>query len=85
MVTDEGTSYELDQDSKVHGHVRGVGEDKSVRTNEEPDVEDEEWHQVKHKIKGNRIAMQRDTKSTNAKALSEDNLRMNEGFKKIIW
>ena len=52
MVTNEGTSYGLERDSKVHGHVRGNGEDNRVCTNEEPDVEDEEWHQVKHKIKG---------------------------------
>ena len=82
MVTGEGTSYGLTQDSKVHGHVKGVEEDSGVCTNEEPDVEDEEWHQMKHKIIGKGVAMQRDTKSTNAKALSKDNFRMNEGFKK---
>ena len=82
MVMDEGTSYGLERDSKVHGHVRGVEENNGVHTNEELDVEDEEWYQVKHKIKGKGVAIQRDTKSTNPKALSKDNLRMNEGFKK---
>ena len=35
MVTGEGTSYGLTQDSKVHGHVKGVGEDNGVCTNED--------------------------------------------------
>ena len=36
---------------------------------------------MKHKIKGKGVVMQRDTESTNCKALPKDNLRMNEGFK----
>ena len=44
MVMDEWISHGLEWDSKVHGHVRRVGEDKGVRTNVEPDVEDQEWH-----------------------------------------
>ena len=37
---------------------------------------------MKHKVKGKGVAMQRDTKITNAKASPKDNLRMNDGFKK---
>ena len=39
-----------------------LGGDNGVHTNVELDVEDEEWHQVKHKIKGKGVAMQRDKK-----------------------
>ena len=31
MVMDEGTSHGLEQDSKFHGHVGGVEEDKGLR------------------------------------------------------
>ena len=37
---------------------------------------------MKNKIKGKGIAIQRDIKNTNGKALPKDNLRLNEGFKK---
>ena len=43
------------------------------------------WHQVKNKIKGTGISIQRDTKNTNGKALPKDNLGLNEGFKKKTW
>ena len=33
MVMDERTSHGLERDSKVHGHVRGIGEDNGVHTN----------------------------------------------------
>ena len=32
LYIDEGTSHGLERDSKVHGHVGGVGEDNGVRT-----------------------------------------------------
>ena len=31
MVMDQGTSHGLEQDSKFHGHVGGVEEDKGLR------------------------------------------------------
>ena len=85
MIMDEGTSHGLERDPKVHGHVRGVGEDNGVCINDHLDVEDGEWHQVKNKIKGKGIAIQRDTKNNNGKALPKDNLRLKEGFKKNTW
>ena len=39
---------------------------------------------MKNKIKGKGIAIQRDIKNTNGKALPKDNLRWNEGFKNIL-
>ena len=39
-----------------------LGGDNGVHTNVELDVEDKEWHQVKHKITGKGVVMQRDTK-----------------------
>ena len=57
MVMDEGIHHGLERDSKVHGHVGDFGEDNGVCTNIEPNIEDEEWHQVKNKIKGKGIAM----------------------------
>ena len=82
MVMYEGTSYGLERDPKVHAHVRGVGEENGVSINNDPNGEDEEWHQLKHKIKGKGFFIQRETKNNNVKALPKDNLRLNEGFKK---
>ena len=39
---------------------------------------------MKHEIKGKGVPMQRDTKTTNGKALPKDKLRLNEGLRKII-
>mgnify|MGYP006905963509 FL=1 len=42
----KGTSHGLEQDSKVHGHVKGVGnwKDNGIHTKVELNVEDEEWY-----------------------------------------
>ena len=40
---------------------------------------------MKNKIKGKGIAIQRDTKNNNGKALPKDNFRLKEGFKKNTW
>ena len=85
MVMDEGTSHGLERDPKVHGHVRGVGEENGVCNNDGPNVEDGEWHQVKHKIKGKGVAIQRESKNTYGTTLPKDNLRLKEGFKKNPW
>ena len=62
-----------------------LGGDNGVHTNVELDVEDKEWHQVKHKIKGKGVVIQRDTNNNNGKALPKDNLRLNVAFKKSPW
>ena len=45
-------THGLAQDLKVHGHVRDVGEKNGIYINDDPDFEDGECHQVRHKIKG---------------------------------
>ena len=44
MVMDEGTCYGLERDSKVHDHIRGVGEDNGLCTSVKLDVL--YWHRI---------------------------------------
>ena len=85
MVMDEGTSHGLEGDPKVHGHVRGVGEENGVCINGGIDIGDGDRHEVKHKIKGKGVAIQRESKNTYGTTLPKDNLRLKEGFKKNPW
>ena len=55
MVLDKGISHGLERDSKVLSNVRWV------RTNEDLDVQDEEWHRVKHTKEGKGVAIEWDT------------------------
>ena len=79
MVMDKGTSHGLDWHLKVHGHG-GVGVDNRPHASVELDVvENQKWHHVERKIKGNGVSMQRNTINMNGNELPKGNLRMREG------